>query len=125
MKTLTLQRTFGMVALIAAALGTSSINAQKTSESATRGRNQFYSLKSLNSVQGLDVQTQGGEVVGVTVRQEGTSIPLRIQTTPMCPADCAAGEKLTSWEDEGQTFNVSLCGRQVLAVVVRPDSVLK
>lgn len=54
---------------------------------------------------------RNGEVVGMTaVKAGGGRLALRAQGNPTCATSCAAGQKLSCWEDEVQLMSICVCG---------------
>ena len=107
MKTST-KRVLAAVALLAVACA-SAASAQKTGD-VNRDGAHFYGLNALFTFDGINVDWRENEVVGMNVLQrDGSWLPLRQQSSPTCAPSCAAGQKLSCWQDERQTTRVCVC----------------
>jgi hypothetical protein len=107
MQTLT-KRVLVMVALLAAVVGGSVSQAQRTKE--TREVQKHYRMSDLVGIESVDAQMKGTELVGLTARlKSGRSVPLKLQSSSNCDRSCPSNQTLSCWEDEQQSMSICVC----------------
>jgi hypothetical protein len=67
------------------------------------------SARDITDFEGVDVESSGGKVVGVTVVRKGGRQALRRLTQEPCEAGCPAGENLSCWQGESGELSLCVC----------------
>lgn len=74
------------------------------------------SARDITDFEGVDVESSGGKVVGVTVVRKGGRQALKRRTQAPCEAGCPAGENLSCWQDESGELSLCVCDGDAAAL---------
>ena len=74
------------------------------------------SAREITDFEGVDVESSGGKVVGVTVVRKGRRQALVRRTQAPCEAGCPAGENLSCWQGESGELSLCVCDGDAAAV---------